>query len=316
MPAGRDDKSSEEEDDDDEACAPLPPLPSTMRQRTSVSAEAFGVWNQRVAFVAPVNPKMPEQLEEIKKVMMRSFLFNSLDAKDMQVVALAMKGPIYFEPGRKIIQEGDAGEHLYIVTGGSLDCTKVLGGVDTVVKTCVRGDLFGELALLYNCPRAASVISREESIVYELDRLTFNNIVLEAVQKKRAMCIGVLQSVPLFVGLPQNHLETICDALKQEAFPQGTTIIEQGDIGKHFYIVQDGQVLATKTPDGGGAPVSMVHQAGDYFGELALMRNQPRAATVVAQSPEVKLLSMDASTFKRLMGPADEYLQRGTLRYA
>jgi len=309
------DSCSEEEDDDDEVVLPPPPAPS-MRQRASVSAEAFGTWNQRVAFVAPVHPKTPEQLAEIKKVMLRSFLFSTLDAKDMEVVALAMKGPLTVAAGKTIIQEGDSGEHLYIITEGSLDCSKVLGGVNTVVKTCVKGDLFGELALLYNCPRAASVTSREASVVYELDRLTFTNIVLEAVQKKRATCIEVLQKIPLFAGVARNHLETICDALKQEVVSQGTTIIQQGDLGKNFYIVHEGQAVASKVPAGGGQPVTMVHEAGDYFGELSLMKGQPRAATVVAHSPEVKLLSMDASTFKRLMGPAEDFLQKGLLRYA
>lgn len=309
------DSCSEEEDEEEDVFVPPPPQPSR-KQRTSVSAEAFGTWNQRVAFVAPVNPKSQEDMAEIKKVMLRSFLFNSLDAKDMEVVALAMKGPGFLDAGTQVIKEGDAGEHLYIITEGSLDCSKVLGGVDTVVKTCVKGDLFGELALLYNCPRAASVTAREASTVWELDRQTFNNIVLEAVQKKRATCIGILQKVPIFTAVLQSHLETICDALKQETVAEGTVIIQQGDIGKHFYIVHEGQAVASKVPEGGGEPVIMIHEAGDYFGELALMKGQPRAATVIAQSAEVKLLSMDASTFKRLMGPAEEFLQKGLLRYS
>lgn len=309
-----DDSDSNEEDDTVDTI--LPPPPVTMRQRNSVSAEAFGVWNQRAPFVAPVFPKGDDEKEEIKVVMQRSFLFSSLDKQATEVVALAFKGPMVLSPGHLIIQEGDQGEHLYIVTKGSFDCFKQVSGVNTVVKTCVKGDLFGELALLYNCPRAASVVSKEDSVVYELDRLTFNNIVLESVEKKRAACIRVLQTIPLFTGVTQCQLESICDSLKQEEMTQGTVITLQGDVGRHFFIVHEGTVLATRTPPEGGSPIQMTHQAGDYFGEVALLKNQPRMATVIAYTPEVKLLSMDSSTFKRLMGPAEQLLQSGLSRYA
>merc|ERR1712203_39689 len=115
---------------------------------------------------------------------------------------------------------------------------------------------------------------------------------------------------------PEGELQNIVDALKMETYPQGSVIITQGEMGENFYIVYEGEVIAQKITPESPDPIQMVHRAGEYFGELALMRNEPRAATVYAATPEVRLLSIDSSTFKRLMGPVEEILQRQAAQYA
>jgi len=314
------DTDTEEDETEEPEFVPLPPPPKVRTQRQSVSAEAFGEWNQRVIFEPAVYPKTPDQTQELVEVTAQSFLFTSLEEKDLRVVIAAMKGPLILESGHRIIQEGDTGDHLYVVTDGSMDCVKVIDGVEMVVKTCVKGDLFGELALLYNCPRAASVQCREPAVLWELDRATFNNIVMEGVQRKRNQCLSVLSSVPLFSSITRGELENIIDALKMERRPRGDVIISQGEVGDHFYIVYEGQVMASKITEESPEPVMMIHEAGDYFGELALILEEPRAATVVASSdPEVCLLSMDRATFKRITGEHSAlhgFLESNVDRYA
>mmetsp|Transcript_46022 Transcript_46022/g.85859 ORF Transcript_46022/g.85859 Transcript_46022/m.85859 type:complete len:321 (+) Transcript_46022:53-1015(+) len=319
--ADTDSEDPEEEETEEPEFVPPPPSKVVRQQRQSVSAEAFGEWNQRVVFEPLVYPKTPDQTQELVEVTSRSFLFTSLEVKDLQVVIAAMKGPLIIEPGTRIIQEGDTGDHLYVVTDGAMDCIKVIDGVEMVVKTCVKGDLFGELALLYNCPRAASVqCSEQQSVLWELDRATFNNIVMEGVQRKRNQCLSVLSSVPLFASITRGELENIIDALKMERRPRGDVIINQGEVGDHFYIVYEGQVMASKVSEESPDPVMMIHEAGDYFGELALILDEPRAATVVASSdPEVCLLSMDRATFKRITGEHSAlhgFLESNVDRYA
>eukprot|EP00933_Yihiella_yeosuensis_P003779 TRINITY_DN10706_c3_g1_i1.p1 TRINITY_DN10706_c3_g1~~TRINITY_DN10706_c3_g1_i1.p1 ORF type:complete len:318 (+),score=55.15 TRINITY_DN10706_c3_g1_i1:62-1015(+) len=308
---------SEEDDAEEEEFIAPPPPQGPRKHRTSVSAEAFGEWNQRVAFEPPVYPKTPEQFHELKEVAGQSILFSSLEPKDLEVVVNAMKGPIPLDAGLRIIQEGDDGEHLYVISDGAMDIVKVIDGVETVLKTCYKGDLFGELALMYNCPRAASVQSREASILYELDRATFNNIVMEAVLRKRSQLLTVLRKVPLFQNMTQGELENVIDTLKIQRYPYGSTIIRQGEEGEHFFIVYEGQVVASRVDPSHPEPQNFVHEAGDYFGELALLRDAPRAASVVASSdPEACLLSMDRATFKRLMGSVETFLGMNATRYS
>merc|ERR1719498_1686292 len=97
----------------------------------------------------------------------------------------------------------------------------------------------------------------------------------------------------------------LADALVPETIKDGVEICKQGDVGNKFYIIEEGEAVATK----GGQQV-MSYSAGDYFGELALIRNQPRAATVTAKGT-AKLLSIDSRSFKRLLNVQD-LLDRST----
>merc|ERR1719382_834834 len=97
----------------------------------------------------------------------------------------------------RIIKEGDDGDVMYVIERGAIECLKTISGEEQVVKQCGPGDIVGELALLYNCPRAASVEAREEAVLWQLDRETFNHIVRDESIKKRDMHAEFLKSVPI-----------------------------------------------------------------------------------------------------------------------
>ena len=83
-------------------------------------------------------------------------MFMGLEENDMKVVIDAMDDH-KANPGDYVIKEGDSGDIIYIVESGELKCSKVINGEDKFLKNFVAGDVFGELALLYNAPRAASI---------------------------------------------------------------------------------------------------------------------------------------------------------------
>mmetsp|Transcript_34193 Transcript_34193/g.55004 ORF Transcript_34193/g.55004 Transcript_34193/m.55004 type:complete len:443 (+) Transcript_34193:96-1424(+) len=312
-----DDNASEEEEDDDmEIEFVEPPKGINRGNRQSVSAEAYGAWNKKAEFNAPVYEKTSEQKARIERCLEPSFLFQGLEKQDMQTVILAFKEK-NAEADERIIQEGDDGESMYLIEEGVAECFKKIDGTDLCVKTCSPGDVFGELALLYNCPRAASVVCKEKCILWELDRETFNNIVKEAAAKKRDTYTDFLKKVPLFANVDQYEIMTMADACKEQNFQgEDTVIIKQGDSGDKFYVVVEGECIAKKAFVSGQEPQKvMTHKVGDYFGELALISNTLRAASVHAATPEVKLLSMERRTFTRLLGSMKEILQREGKRY-
>ena len=96
---------------------------------------------------------------------------------------------IRFKAGDYVINQGEDGDVLYFVDEGELDCYKIFkkGDNPTYLKTYYPSESFGELALLYNTPRAASIKCKTDSILYSLDRDTFNNIVKDAAAKKREL---------------------------------------------------------------------------------------------------------------------------------
>ena len=160
------------------------------RARTSVSAEVFGKYHQKEAFVAKVVPKSDEQKQKIAKILGGAFMFMNLDQKDLNVVIDAISEK-KVAPGEMVIKEGDPGDQLYIVESGKLTVTKLIDGQEKkVFEYDTSADpnathVFGELALLYNAPRAATIIADTESFLWALDRQTFNHIVKDASQRKR-----------------------------------------------------------------------------------------------------------------------------------
>jgi len=317
---GKDDKDDEDEDDEeDDDCESLPddykkPEAQMKGPRHSVSAEAYGTWNEKKAFTAPVHPKSDEQKERLKQTLLKSFMFSDLEEKDMETVILAMK-EMNFEAGQKVISEGESGEYLFVVESGKLDCSKVIDGAEKVVRTCEPGDVFGELALLYNCPRAASVTAREDCVCWELDRESFNNIVKDSAVQRRTRHDDFLKSVALISSLDDYERSQIADALVSEAFAKGDVIITQDEPGDKFYIIEEGLLYATKSAANGEPEKVMDYNPGDYFGELALLKNQPRAATITVSSDRAKVLSMSRAAFVKMLGPLQEILARHVTSY-
>ena len=77
-----------------------------------------------------------------------------------------------------------------------------------------------------------------------------------------------------------------------------------------FYFIAEGEARATKTLKPGEAPVEvMKYKMGDYFGERALLKNEPRAANIVAKN-ELTVVSLDRKCFSRLLGPLEDILKR------
>jgi cAMP-dependent protein kinase regulator len=161
------------------------------------------------------------------------------------------------------------------------------------------------LALLYNCPRAASVIAIQPSICWSLDRQTFTHIVKDAAQRRRAQYDQFIASVSLLQDLQASERHQLVDVLKPEHFFRGDYVVHQGHTGDKFYILEEGSATAEKdTPEGLQKVKDYV--VGDYFGELALLRDAPRAASVKVTSEKARVLSLDRHAFDALLGPLRE----------
>jgi cAMP-dependent protein kinase regulator len=285
-------------------------------QRASVSAEVYGFFNKKEDFVARVIPKSAEQKTRIVNKVMQSFLFNSLEEKELNTVIDAFEEKHYVK-GDFVIRQGEQGDVLYLIESGTLNCYKTFKKEegDKFLKVYNPGESFGELSLLYNAPRAASIQANDDCILWALDRECFNNIVKDAAIKKREKYENFLKSVDILKQVEAYELSQICDALQVKKFSQGAEIIKQNENGDNFYIVEEGEAYAMKSfAEGQEAQKVMDYQKGGYFGELALIRNEPRAASVFAKT-DCRLLSLDRMSFKRLLGPLENILKRNSDSY-
>jgi len=108
----------------------------------------------------------------------------------------------------------------------------------------------------------------------------------------------------------------LCDGIKEKRLKAGDIVINEGDETDDFYMVDEGKLIAKKVVnEGEEATVVMNYNEGDYFGELALVRNIKRQATISAETDAV-VVYLDKETFNRLMGPIEELLKRNEDKYA
>jgi cAMP-dependent protein kinase regulator len=291
----------------------------------------------------PTYGKGEDQLRRIKASIANNFIFRDLD-EEQETGALNAMQELKVDKGEVVIRQGDVGEYFYVVESGLLHCyirpeppARLTDGPslsgDTPppdkflqpgyhsefgrkVAECKPGNSFGELALMYGHPRAATVIAIEGSTLWSLDRITFRTIILKAAHRRRTMYEHFLSTVTLLSSLEAEERSKIADALVSKVYMDGEVIVRQGEMGDTFFFVEEGEAIVTKT-EGDVKDIQAGHlKKGDYFGELSLLRLAPRAATVSAVHrsaptlPKLKVAALDAPAFTRLLGPLREIMER------
>eukprot|EP01017_Pseudomicrothorax_dubius_P015466 TRINITY_DN1781_c0_g1_i1.p1 TRINITY_DN1781_c0_g1~~TRINITY_DN1781_c0_g1_i1.p1 ORF type:complete len:129 (+),score=44.53 TRINITY_DN1781_c0_g1_i1:64-450(+) len=107
----------------------------------------------------------------------------------------------------------------------------------------------------------------------------------------------------------------VADALKPEKYRRGDFVVRQGDVGDTFFFIEEGEAIATKSMKPGDVPIEVYqYKAGDYFGELALLKNVTRQANIIAKT-DLSLVKVDRDSFRRMMGPLEDILRRNMTRY-
>jgi len=108
---------------------------------------------------------------------------------------------------------------------------------------------------------------------------------------------------------------TVADALESVSFEPGKTVVKQGEPGDEFYIIVEGSAIVTQNIDNAEVKVGELEKS-DYFGEIALLLDRPRAATVtVGPQGLLKCVKLDRARFERVLGPCADILKRNIQRY-
>jgi len=298
-----------EESDSDSDSEPEPPK-SRYARRQSVCAEAYNPDDDDSDDDQPIiHPKTDTQRKRLNEAVKNILLFKNLDSEQLNQVLDAMFER-KSEPGEHIIDQGDDGDNFYVIDRGIYDIFVKIDGADKKVGAYNNKGSFGELALMYNTPRAATIVASSEGIIWALDRVVFRKILLKAAYLKRKMHEGLLEKVPLLKHLNEYERMNVVDALETKSYEEDDVIIKQGDEADNMYFIEKGEVLVKMAPNLGDPEVEIIRlKEGGYFGELALLSHKPRAASIYATG-KVKLAALDIMAFERLLGNCMDLMKR------
>uniref|UniRef100_A0A671XQD5 Protein kinase cAMP-dependent type II regulatory subunit beta n=1 Tax=Sparus aurata TaxID=8175 RepID=A0A671XQD5_SPAAU len=264
-------------------------------------------------------PKTDEQRQRLQEACRDILLFKNLDPEEMSQVLDAMFEKFCTE-GEHIIDQDDDGDNFYVIESGTFNIFVKADGADKLVGCYDNRGSFGELALMYNTPRAATIIATSPGALWCLDRLTFRRIIVKNNAKKRRLYEAFIETLPLLTSLELSERMKVVDVISSKAFSDSQQIIAQGDLADCFYIVESGQVRITmkrsrtkKDQEEEEVDIATCSR-GQYFGELALVTNKPRAASAYAVG-SVKCLVMDVKAFERLLGPCMDIMKRNIANY-
>jgi CRP-like cAMP-binding protein len=198
--------------------------------------------------------------------------------------------------GDEVVRQGESGDRLYLISRGAFEVQ--VNGAPSV--RLARGDYFGEHALLHRAVRQATVIAIEPGRLFVLEQTAFDKLLASdlAVRARLERALAYRADVAemaLFRDLSPGELDLLLTRLVPLSAASGDVVISQGESGERFYVVRsgeleverDGEVLAHLGP-------------GEAFGEIALLLDVPRTATVRATQP-TSLLALDARDFRDLL---------------
>jgi CRP-like cAMP-binding protein len=253
-------------------------------------------------FVTPKFPKSEAAVQFIDNALADNFIFASLTKEERRMLIDAMKADTV-QAGTIIIQQGDIGDYFYVLEDGQISFA-----VDgNHVGAAARGASFGELALLYNCPRAATCIANTVCRLWKVDQKTFRYMLANNNASQQKETIDVLRKVQFLSNLDESMLIKIADALTTVSFQQGDRIINKGDVGEVFYILKEGRVRVHDIGLGDSQYVDQVLGPGDFFGERALLTGEPRLANITAEIPSVTLC-VSRENFEKILGPLQDLI--------
>jgi len=198
---------------------------------------------------------------------------------------------LHYVPLKKdavLFPEGSIGRSLYLVYQGSVDAISEKDGKTIVLNHITEGGFFGEISLMIDMPRTATIVGKDDCLLMELKKEDFQNFLKLApetgsrfqVEMKRRIAEHFRKyKVPFFSAIPDDKYALLASLSTIEERQPDEIIFSEGDVGRTFYILAHGEVEVSIVKDGKTITLPRMGP-GRYFGEIALVRDTPRTATV------------------------------------
>nr|CAH8864412.1 unnamed protein product [Trichobilharzia regenti] len=260
------------------------------------------------------HPKSEDVRKLLKVAIMENDFMNHIASTQLTELIDCMYS-IDFTTDEMIINEGDFGSLVYVLAEGKLEISKD----GRKLRVLDRPTVLGELAVLYNCTRTASVKALTNGTLWAIDRASFQTILMRNHLQKRNDYTTFLRSVPIFSGLPDGTISKLADQLNEITYRPNEFIIRQGARGDNFYIIADGHVKVTMYPTLENGTIDRSNEPqfvrtlgrGEWFGEKALAGDNLRTANIIAAGDgAVTCLALDLESYNLLLGDLEGLKRR------
>jgi CRP-like cAMP-binding protein len=218
-------------------------------------------------------------------------MLSDLPNTQLDEIAGAMRSRRY-QRGGTIIRQGERGDRFFLIVRGTAEVLRanhLIPGHSSPRSLAILGpgDYFGEVALLHQAPRNATVRALTNMELLDLTSEDFNRLLSPTWQHYERMAHAIelrdtVSRFPLFSDLSPSERDLLLSRLRDESFKPGQVIIREGERGDRFYMIREGQVQVSKLDEQGRARAAAELGEGDFFGERALLLSAPRDATVTA----------------------------------
>jgi len=272
-------------------------------KRTAKRMAVLTVFKEEDDEKLDINSQVEKSKKEINWLLDRTsenILFKNLgDKAKIRCVNTMYKETVL--EGTVLIKQGDTRAQTFHVIESGTFTIHVDGEKVAVFE---EGMCFGELALIHDAPRAATVTAAEDSVIWTMHRNAFRRNVKVSKQQDHQQRVGWLKEVKLFSTLTTGQLGTMSRAFDEKTYEKNDVIIEEGAEGDKFFVIKSGEVKwEIRSGDSGS------RKPGEYFGERALIDNQKRAATITALTTTV-CMELQKDDFQKLLGPLVDIMRK------
>lgn len=266
--------------------------------------------------------KLTEEFRMTKKnlhnILQKMAIFSGLGQEEILLISSRLQIE-RFSKGADVVKQGEPGNKLYIIKSGEIEVAVYdnISDSERIVAHLSEGDYFGEVSLVGDGLRTATCRATTSLETWVLKKQDFNQLVkkhLDLPEKldNAVSTMTMLKRMPIFREFEYRQINAISSMLKSEKIPPGTVVIKQGKPGDVFYIIKSGEVVVTANSESEEKTVGRLGEA-EYFGEIALVSNQLRTATVTSVS-ETELLLLEKDNFDMLMEPVSSELEQAGSR--
>lgn len=218
-------------------------------------------------------------------------------------------------PGEGIIHEGAVDDSMFIISHGRVKITKTSEtGSEMVLAHLSDGAFFGEMALLSESPRSASVIAEEETLLFEVSRQVLDKVVksfpsvrhiLMRFYRQRLLS-NLMATSAIFKPLDAGQRKSLIEKFKSREVPANEKILEEGQKGDGLYMLLSGKVEVSKKADGKRQVLAHLKE-GDVFGEMSLLSNNPVSANIKTLKKSI-VLKLPRRTFSEIVSTHPQLL--------